>query len=219
MKKTLTVILLLFSIMQANAQLSSVKKLKDIKSDDNYYDAVKNLVEHYGVLGIEEVRQGFNYFPAKPLTHRSFAIVLVTALDKVEDKFNHHPAKMTESTKDSLLHIFTKKFLKGYADSAVKDLAGYAQYKDVNNDDPDYANIKKLTNYYRLKLGDTNNTFSPDMPMTEKELAMIFVEYFGMKSIVSRASAAPATRGKWAIYLDALMEHLTESATDLITSQ
>jgi hypothetical protein len=218
MKKIVPFISFVLLMMQAGAQITSVKKLKDIKSDDNYYEAVKNLVEKYQVLGKEEVQQGYLYLPAKPLTHRSFAIVMVSALDKVMDRFDK-PLKSKELSKDSLVRVFTKKYLKGYADSAVKDLDGYAQYKDVNNDDPDYASIKKLTNFYRIKLGDTYNTFSPERPMTEKEISKIFGDYFGMRSIVTRVTPSNITRGKWAICLNALMERLTETANDMITSQ
>ncbi len=207
-------IILLFSLLRADAQLTSVKQLKDIKKDNPYYEPIKNLVEHYAVIGTEETRQGNNYFPDKPLTHRSFAIVMVTALDNLHEKFNRLAKKMDDNAKDSLWRLFTKKNLRGYADSAVKDVQ-YAQYKDINNDDIDHGSIKKLTNYYKLKLGNADNTFSPDKPMTEKQLSRIFAEYFTAKLI--RPSLAIATRGKWAFYLDALLEHLNEVMTDLVS--
>ncbi len=209
----------IFLLAQAGAQIKMVKQLKDIKKDSIYYVALKNLVERYGVIGTEETRQGNNYFPANPLNHRAFAIVMVTALDRLHEKFNRLAFKMEENTRDSLFRLFTKKHFKGYADSAVKHLTGYAQYKDINNDDIDHACIKKLTNFYRLKLGDTENTFSPDKPMTEKELGKIFIDYFGERSVVTRATSANATRGKWAIYLDALLERLNESVIDLASFQ
>ena len=213
MRRIFTTIVLLFSLLQVHAQLSSVKKLKDINKDNAYYEPIKNLVERYAVLGIEEARQGNNYSPDKPLTHRSFAIVMVNALDKLHDKLNLLAKKMDDNQKDSLWRLFTKKNLRGYADSAVKDVQ-YAQYKDIGNDDIDHASIKKLTNYYRLKLGDTYNTFSPDRPMTDKQLSKIFSEYFNARSI-ARQSAATTTRGKWAQYLDALLERLHELIADL----
>jgi hypothetical protein len=120
---------------------------------------------------------------------------------------------MDDSAKDSLWRIFTKKNLRGYADSAVKDVT-WAQYKDVNNDDIDQPSIKKMTNYYRLKLGDTYNTFSPDRSMTEKQVSRIFAEYFNVKSLV-RSSSATMTRGKWALYFDALLERLHDVISDL----
>lgn len=215
MRKFFTTIILLFSLFQANAQLTSVRQLKDIKKDDNYYEPIKNIVERYGVIGIEEARQGNKYLPDSPLTHRSFAIVMVNALDKLHDKLNRLAFKMNDNAKDSLWRLFTKKNLKGYADSAVKDIV-YAQYKDIDNADIDHNSIKKLTNYYRLKLGNTYNTFSPDTPMTEKQLYVIFSEYFNMRSVI-RPSLAITKRGKWALYLDALLEHLHDALTDLVS--
>ena len=215
MRRIFTTIILLFSLLQAEAQFTSVRQLKDIKKDNTYYEPIKNLVEHYTVIGTEEARQGNNYLPDKPLTHRSFAIVIVNALDKLHEKFNLLAKKMDDTTKDSLWRLFTKRNLRGYADSAVKDIQ-YAQYKDINNDDIDHASIKTLTNYYKLKLGDTDDTFAPDRPMTEKQLSRIFTEYFNLKSTV-RPSSAIATRGKWALYLDALLEHLGEAMIDLVS--
>lgn len=211
MKKLIFSIVYLFLVMQGNAQFTSISQLKDIKrDDDNYYEAIKNLVELYGVLGVVEKRQGNNYLPAKPLTHRSFAIVMVAALDKVEEKLDRLSAKTQEMTRDSLLRLFRKKHFKGYADSAVKDLSGWARYKDINTEDPDYTSVKRLTDYYNIKLGDTYNTFSADKVMTGKELNKIFNEYFGARSIVNNASAAIVTRGKWAVYLNTLLERLYE---------
>ena len=216
MKKIIISILSLFLVLQGNAQLKSVGLLKDVKPDDDHYEALKNLVELYGVLGLEEARQGNNYLPARPLTHRSFAIVMVTALDMVEQRLDLLAGKNQEITKDSLLRLFRKKYFKGYSDSAVKSLSGYAQYKDVNNDDPDYTSVKKLTNYYNLKLGNTYNTFSPDMLITGKQLSQIFVEYFGVRSVVTNSSAAAVTRAKWAIYLDALMDRLYDNISGMV---
>jgi hypothetical protein len=215
MKRFFATIILLFSLSQADAQFTSVKQLKDIKKDNTYYEPIKNLVERYTVIGTEEARHGNNYLPDKPLTQRSFAIVMVNALDKLHEKLNLLAKKMDDNAKDSLWRLFTKKNLRGYADSAVKDVT-WAQYKDVNNDDIDQESIKKLTNDYRLKLGDTYNTFSPDRPMTEKQLSRIFAEYFNVKSI-ARSSLATVTRGKWALYLDALLERLHDVITDLVS--
>ncbi|HMD00755.1 MAG TPA: hypothetical protein VKH37_11410 [Ferruginibacter sp.] len=216
MRKIFITIVLLFSLIQTQAQLTSVHQLKDIKKDNPYYDNLKNLVEIYAVIGTEETRQGNNYYPDKPLTHRSFAIAMVNALDKLHEKLNKLAKKKDDHQKDSLWHIFAKKYMKGYADSAVKDVT-YAQYKDVNNDDVDKDWIKKLTNEYNLKLGDTYNTFSPESPMTEAQLSKIFVEYFNMRSVV-RPSSAKTSRGKWASYLDILLERLNDVITDLGTS-
>ena len=215
MRNILCTFILLFSFLEAEAQLTSVKQLKDIKKDNNYYEPIKNIVERYNVIGIEEARQGNNYLPDKPLTHRSFAIVMVNALDKLHEKLNRLAVKMDDTAKDSLWRLFTKKNLRGYADSAVKGVM-YAQYKDIDNVDIDHNSIKKLTNYYRLKLGDTDNTFSPDSPMTDKQLYNIFTEYFNVRSII-RPSVAITKRGKWALYLDTLLEHLHDALTDLVS--
>ena len=213
MRRIFITLISVFSLFQTDAQLTSVKQLKDIKKDDVCYEPLKNLIQKYTVIGIEELRQGNNYLPAQPLTHRSFAIMMVNALDKLHDKLNLLAKKMDDREKDSLWRLFTKRKLRGYADSAVKNVQ-YAQYKDISNDDIDHTSIKKLTNYYRLKLGNTDDTFSPDKPMTDKQLSRIFAEYFNIKSVV-RSSTATTTRGKWAQYLDALLEHLHETVADL----
>ena len=213
MRRIFTTTILLFSLLHTDAQFTSVRQLKDIKKDNSFYEPIKNLVERYNVIGTEEARHGNNYLPDQPLTHRSFAIVMVNALDKLHEKLDLLAKKMDNNAKDSLWRLFTKKNLKGYADSAVKDVT-WAQYRDVNNDDIDQPSIKKLTNYYRLKLGDTYNTFSPDSPMTEKQVSRIFAEYFNVRSLV-RSSTAIMTRGKWALYFDALLERLHSVISDL----
>ena len=214
MKTIYTSILFLLLLTKADAQVNSIKQLKDIKRDQVYFEALKNIVERYGILGREEIRQGNLYFPDEPLTHRTLAIVMVTALDNIRKKFDLVAVKMPESRRDSLYRLFIKKHFRGYADSAVRTLQGYAQYIDVDQQDIDHEYIKRLTNFYRLKLGDTENTFSPDRSITDKEISRIFSEYFGERSIVTRASAVVTTRGKWAIYLNALMERLYEAAID-----
>ena len=105
MKKLTLALVYLFLVLQGNAQLSSVAILKDIKPDDDYYEAIKNLVELYGVLGTEEKRQGNNYLPEKPLTRRSFAIVMVSSLNKIEIMILQHAVKDQEITGDSLLRL------------------------------------------------------------------------------------------------------------------
>lgn len=217
MKKLMMAALLLGGLLQATAQITSVRQLKDFKKDDNCYDAVKNLVEKYEALGKVEARQSNKYMADAPLTHRDFAVVLVHALERLREAFDKMAPKKNLETRDSLFKIFTKKYYKGYSDSAVVNLEGYAQYKDVNNDDADHEEVKKLTNFYRLKIGDTYNTFSPEKAFTEKELSKIFGDYFGMRSLVPRAASVPVTRGKWAISLDALLERLYDAAKDLAT--
>ena len=218
MRKILTLLVFWFLCIHANAQLTSIKQLKDLNKENDYYEHLKSLVERYGVIGTEEVRQANNYFPEKPLTNRAFAIMIVNALDRLQKRFNRLTVKMTQSSRDSLFNIFIKKHYRGYADSAVRALTGYAVYKDINNDDPDHASIKRLTNFYRLKLGATEDTFSPDRPMTDKALQKIITEYFGEKSIVTRTSSLLTTRGKWAIYLNNLLDRLHEAVTDLAAS-
>ena len=200
------------------AQINSVKQLTDINKELECYESLKKLVELYHVIGYEEKRQDFKFYPNEPLVHRSFAIVMVTVLDKLCEQFDRLAHKMPENTRDSLYRKFIKKHFRGYSDSAVIALPGYAQYKDVDNDDPDHESVIKLTNYYRIKLGDTENTFSPDMPITGRELNKIFTIYFGERGIVSRASSSNVTRAKWAIYLSALLERMYEYVKDLASN-
>ena len=65
----------------------------------HFYEALKTLVKKYGIIGIEEERQGNNYLPTKSLTLRSFAILMVRVLDKVEDKLARLNIKVKGSTK------------------------------------------------------------------------------------------------------------------------
>ena len=218
MKQIALLVISLLLIARTHSQISSLKQLKDISKNAEYYEALKNLVEKYGVIGTVEKRQDNNYLPDKPLTHRDFAIVMVKALDKVEEKFKRLSFKMPPNIRDSLFRLYIKKHYKSYSDSAVMKISGYAEYKDITNDDSDHVIIKKLTNFYRIRLGETENTFAPDKPMTEQQLSQIFSQYYGERSIVRRSSTAIAKRGKWAIYLDALLERLYATITDLSSS-
>ena len=113
MKIFFTTITLFFLLLQAEAQFTSIRQLKDIKKDNTYYEPIKNLVERYTVIGTEEARQGNNYLPDQPLTQRSFAIIMVNALDKLHEKLNLLAKKMDDNAKDSLWSLFTKRNLRG----------------------------------------------------------------------------------------------------------
>jgi|GEM_PF-2996173 len=217
MKKLVSSFLFLFILNAVTAQLTSVDQLKDVNPDDEFYFSVRNLVERYGVLGKEEARQGGNYLPAKPLTRRTFAITLAEALDRFQDLFNAATVDKEMKERDSIAKMMMKESFKGYADAAAINITSCTQYKDIKSSDPDYASIERLTDHYKLRLADAGNKFVPGKTITEEDLEKIFNTYFDASGIIFNPSSKTVTRGKWAIYLDALLDRLQDNLADIMS--
>lgn len=197
------------------AQYTLVTQLTDITPSDSCYEAVKNLVERYFILGTEEKRQNNAFLPNKPLTRRSFAIMMVNSLDQANFLFNGFFKFEKKKKQDSLYRIFKRERFKGYTDAAVKNLQSSSQYKDIKNTDPDYKYIKALTDKYKLKLGSAGNKFGPDQVMTVANIKVIFSRYFGAGKLILKASNMPVTKGAWAIWLSQLMELMVDDLTEI----
>jgi len=215
MKKCILVLLLAIAFTQAPAQYTQVTQLTDISPSDSCYESVKNLVERYFVIGTEERRQNNAFLPYKPLTRRSFAILMVNALDQVNFLFRGFFVNETKKKQDSLYRVFKRERFKGYADAAVKNLQRCAQYTDIKKTDPDYKFIQLLTDKYKLKLGDAGNKFGPDKPITEANLRAIFSRYFGAGKLIQHAGKQPVMRGAWATWLSQLMELMVDDLTEI----
>lgn len=210
MKKIIAIIASLFILQTTDAQLTQVTQLTDISEKDSCFEAVKSLVERFGVLGTEEERQGNKFLPQNMLTRRSFAIVMARSLDRIQELYLGLATNATKKAQDSMARIFKLERFKGYADTAVKKLRSSAGYTDINKSDTDFVYIKKLTDKYRMKLGDAGNKFAPDKLMTSADVNTIFRTYFGAKRIVKRPGLKPITRGVWSTYLAQLLEVLID---------
>ena len=210
MKKFIAIIISLLIIQIAKAQLTQVVQLTDISTKDSCFEAVRALVERFGVLGTEEQRQGNKYLPQKMLTRRSFAIVMANSLDQIQELFAGFAVNATKKAQDSMAHIFKEERFKGYADAPVKKMKNSAGYTDTNKKDKDFIYIKKLTDKYRMRLGDEGNKFSPEKLMSSADINTIFRTYFGAKGVVKKPGLKPITRGTWSKYLAQLLETLID---------
>lgn len=197
------------------AQVTSISQLDDVKTSDKYYKSLQSLVERWGIIGKEEASQGNKYFGNKPLTRKSFAIVMKAALNRLNDMLELVLEDPSQSNADSLTKIFQKKRMKGYHEPAVLELTAVDQYKDVTELKEYYVALDELVETYNLVIGDPGSLFSENKAMTHSELQRIFTGYFGIKDII-RSSAKVVTRGDWAIYLDNLLEYLQDDLAAIL---
>jgi len=215
MKKLILILLLAGAFIPSRAQYTQVTQLTDITPSDSCYEAVKNLVERYFILGTEEKRQNNAFLPNRPLTRTSFPILMVNALDQVNFLFKGFFKFEKKKKQDSLYRVFKRERFKGYTDAAVKNLQNSSQYKDIKNTDPDYKYIRALTDKYKLILGNAGNKFGPDQVMTVANIKVIFSRYFGAGKLIQKAGNLPVTRGAWAIWLSQLMELMVDDLTEI----
>ena len=200
----------------AVAQVTSISQLEDVKTSDKYYKALQSLVERWGIIGKEEATQGNKYFGNKPLTRKSFVVVMKAALNRLNDMLELVLEDPSQSNADSLTKVFRKKRMKGYHDAAVLKVTAIDQYKDVTDLKEYYAALQELVEKYNLVIGSSGNLFSEDKPVTHAELQKIFSGYFGIKDII-KSSAKVVTRGDWAIYLDNLLEYLQDDLAKILS--
>ncbi|MEQ1677948.1 MAG: hypothetical protein ABL876_14665, partial [Chitinophagaceae bacterium] len=183
---------------------------------DKYYKALQSLIERWGIIGKEEATQGNKYFGNKPLTRKSFVIVMKAALNRLNDMLELVLEDPSHSNADSLTKVFRKKRMKGYHDAAVLKVTAIDQYKDVTDLKEYYTALQELVEKYNLVIGSPGNLFSEDKPITHAELQKIFTGFFGIKDII-KPSTKIASRGDWAIYLDNLLEYLQDDLAKILS--
>lgn len=140
-------------VSAAPAQIVSVSQLRDVKSTDNYYPALKNLIENYNA---------FNNYPdntfraEQPLTRVDFAKILFFSLDKM--------LRFAQKTDTNAVQSSITKWVHGGEDAKFKMSA----IKDISPSDKNYAVIRALTEDWFIDLSN-QGYFRPNDPISEKD--------------------------------------------------
>jgi len=214
-----TLILLLFMITCcpfSHAQITSVSQVKDVKTTDDCYEAVRNLVERWGLDITDLPGKPDSFFAGKPLTRLSFAMQMGPALSRTMELLEAAAADKSKDETAKMKQQFIKSRMKGYHDAAVIKITRVKQYKDIKSSDYYVERIQGLVEMYTLVLGSKGNLFSPQKKMTYDELKKIFSTYSNIVgSDIIPSSPKTITRGAWAIMLDKILNFYQDDIAEL----
>ena len=183
-------VLFLFAVfvISANAQLTSVSQLKDVKTTDNYYAAVKSLVESYGVLGAfpDNTFRGDS-----PLTREQFVVILNRSIDRMNE-VNEATYRGEEPDDDDLgiMGLINVPY-----DVNKTFITSTSQIKDVKPSAAYYAALQSLVERYGINIADADNNLRAANAITEKEFYIWIGGIFGGKYVGSASATNAITRG------------------------
>jgi len=214
-----TLLLLFFMItcfLFSHAQITAVSQVKDVKTTDDCYEAVRNLVERWGLDITDLPGKPDSFFAGKPLTRLSFAMQMGPALSRIMELLEAASADKSKEEAAKIKQQFIKSRMKGYHDAAVIKITRVNQYKDIKHSDYYVERIQGLVEMYKLVLGSKGNLFSPQKTMTYDDLKKIFSTYSNIVgSDIIPSSPKTITRGAWAIMLDKILNFYQDDMAEL----
>lgn len=185
----------------AKAQITQISQVKDVKSSDQYFHALKSMIERYGVFNEEKFRAN------DPLTREEFAVLLNKGLDMLEE---------LSFSIDKNISIFD--FFNSYSANET-NITSFSQIKDINDRYSQYVHLESLTEKYQIDILDKDFYFRPTKTVTEKELYTWVAKIFN-GSINSSPSATKAIdRGEWIIVMEAALSSVYERINNLATKR
>lgn len=194
-------ILFVLSVFTANAQITSISQIKDVKPTDKHFLALQSLVERYGVFYEEKFRAN------DPLTREEFAVLLNKSLDMLVEL----AASVDEDINSyQLISFFSAN---------ETNITSVSQIKDIKQDYKYFVHLQSLTERYGIDICDKDKNFRPNKTVTEKEFYTWIAGIFH-GSVNSTPSATKAiTRSEWAIVMNAALDSVNEKIGDIINDK
>lgn len=181
----------------ANAQITQISQVKDVKPSDQYFHALQTMIERYGVFNEENFRAN------DPLTREEFAVLLNKGLDMLKELSNSFH-------EDFIIN----DFINSYSANET-NITSFSQIKDINNRYSQYVHLESLIEYYQIDICDKDLHFRPTKKVTEKEFYTWVAKIFN-GSINSSPSATKAiTRREWIIVMEAALSSVYERMNNL----
>ena len=184
-----------FSIISANAQLTSISQVKDVKPTDQHYQALQSLVEKYGVF--EPFPDG-TFRANAPLTRGEFAKLLNNGLNRMMD------LAFAEDTKILPTDLFN------YYNANNVNISAVSQVKDIRPTNEFYIPLESLIERYGINICDADKTFHPEKPITEKEFYTWIKGIFSGNFEGNPSDTKPLTRSVWVMIMNSAFDAVTE---------
>ena len=184
-------LLFAFSAISANAQITSISQVKDVKPGDKHYEALRSLVEVYGVF---EPLEGDTFRANDPLTREQFIIMLNEGLDQLMEV----AAAEDES-------ISTYELIQGYSANNT-NITSISSIKDIKASYSYYDHLQSLVERYGIDICDADKNFRPAKTVTEKEFYTWITNIFGAKVGGNPSAVKAITRSEFAIVMNAAFD-------------
>ena len=197
-----SVLLLLAAfVVFTNAQLTSVSQLKDVKTTDNYYAAVKSLVEEYGVI---EMLPGDTFRGTEPLTREQFVGLLNRGLDRINEIDGASYAGNQADDGDlGIMGLINVPY-----DVNKPPITSTSQIKDVQPSAAYYSALQSLVERYGIDLVDADKNFRAANAVTEKEFYAWIGGIFGATISGSPSTTKAISRGESIIVFKAALDSI-----------
>ncbi len=206
---TFTVLLLTLFFVSANAQITSVSQLDDVKSSDKHFAALKSLVEKYGVVA------GFpdgTFRGNSPLTREQFFALLNASLDRVNEISEaSYDGKEADADDLGIMGLISVPY-----DPNQTNITSMSQIKDVGASAWYYSALQSLVERYGICLADADKNFRAANAVTEKEYYTWIGTIFGGRFSGSPSATKVITRGDAMIIfnnaLDSVIDNIATKA-------
>jgi hypothetical protein len=190
-----------FCVLSANAQITSISQVKDVKTTDKHFLALQSLVERYGVFSEEKFRAN------DPLTREDFIVLLNSSLDRL--------LELAVSTDE---HIDVNEIYTHFSANNT-NINSISQIKDIKDTYSQYVHLQSLIERYGIDICDADKNFRPSKTVTEKEFYTWIAKIFN-GSINSSPSATKAiTRSEWVIVMNAALDSVNERIADIVNEK
>ncbi len=194
-------VLLSCGIISANAQITNISQVKDVKSTDKHFTALQSLVERYGVFSEEKFRAN------DPLTREEFVVLLNESLDRLID--------LAASTDED---IAAYELFNTYSANET-NLTSISQIKDIKASYNQYVHLESLIERYGIDICDKDKNFRPAKTVTEKEFYTWIAKIFNGSANSNPSATKAVTRSEWVIVMNAALDSVNERIADIISEK
>ncbi len=185
-------VLLSCGIISANAQITNISQVKDVKSTDKHFMALQSLVERYGVFSEEKFRAN------DPLTREEFVVLLNESLDRL--------VELAASTDED---ISAYELFNTFSANET-NITAISQIKDIKASYNQYVHLQSLTERYGIDICDQDKYFRPTKTVTEKEFYTWIAKIFSVSANSSSSATKAITRSEWIIVMNDALDSVNE---------
>jgi hypothetical protein len=189
-------------VISANAQITSISQIKDVKSTDQHYQALQSLIERYDVF---EAYPDGTFRANQPLTRKQFVILLDSGLDRLMEMANEEDQEILAS------QLFRPYSFNNSHISAV------SQIKDLRPSDDYYAKLESLVERYGIDIIDADKNFRPEKSVTEKEFYTWIGKIFGGAAEGTPSATRMVSRSEWVMVMNSAFDAVSERIADKAT--
>jgi tetratricopeptide (TPR) repeat protein len=190
-------------VITANAQITRVSQIPDVKETDKHYNALKNLIENYGAF---EPFPDATFRANQPLTRGEFAKQLERGITKMRRNVEQRGVKVG---KFDLNNPYSGNIAIIQSAKDLKDLPPTNEY---------YIPIKTLLEDYGIDLSDAGY-FRPNKAITEKEFYTWIPVIFKIDFNGNPSPTEIVLRGEWIIGMSNAFNTLNFKVLELVSKK